>query len=70
MKTFTVKELKALDSVTFFKSLGWKYISVGSYEWDWVKLDGRGKVIAHLGDQTWVKDMRKWTAKKKSLSQK
>jgi len=70
MKTFTVKELKGLDSVTFFKSLGWKYISVGSYEWDWVKLDGRRKVIAHLGDQIWASDMRKWTAKKKSLSQK
>ncbi len=47
----TPSQLEALNN------LGWAYLPTGPDEWDWIKTDGHGKVIARGGDKVWAADV-------------
>jgi hypothetical protein len=40
------------------KKLGWDFLPTGPNEFDWLKFDKDGNVIARGGDATWAKDSR------------
>lgn len=37
---------------------GWDFMPTGPNEWDWLKFDAEGNVIAKGGDETWNADIK------------
>lgn len=38
------------------EELGWHLTQTGPKEWEWVKFNQFGEVLAYMGDETWLKD--------------
>lgn len=49
---FTQEELSKIELS------GWNFLPTGPEEWDWLKADSDGRIVARQGDETWRKDMQ------------
>ena len=45
--------------VNSMMKLGWEFMPTGPEEWEWVKFDKDGSIIARQGDGDWAEDLSK-----------